>query len=117
MIKKLRELAEKATPGPWVKDVDNWDEENAALSGWIKGVVEYEGCGSHYASWSGTNLDYVIAARPEVMLRLLAVVDAAKDNMTAAFGRIENQTDFLTSHGKLISAIRALDDNVGALDD
>lgn len=47
------------TPGPWVED--------EYKGGWIEGVVEYAGCGSHEAEWTSEANKRLAFAAPELL--------------------------------------------------
>lgn len=64
--------------GTWSVDED----------GWIPGVVEYEGCGSHQAEWSsGKNRNLVLAA-PEL---LSVVIDLLPHNVSTTNKNIPDE--------------------------
>lgn len=53
------------TPGPWVEDIDpDYPDDR---NGWIVGVVEYAGCGSHAAEWSSEDNKRLALAAPELL--------------------------------------------------
>ena len=57
------------TPGPWVEDIDpDYPEDR---NGWIVGVVEYAGCGSHAAEWSSEDNKRLALAAPELLEALM----------------------------------------------
>lgn len=57
---------------PWVAvTTEEYDDTNGDLvevqTGWIKGVVEYQGCGSHRAKWSTPEDFKLVLAAPQVL--------------------------------------------------
>lgn len=76
-LKKLRELAEKATPGPWV--VKYRDKSYQAYH-WVEsehGDLGEPEDGGGLGTSTPENAEYIAAANPVVMLKLLDVVEAA----------------------------------------
>lgn len=61
-----------AKESTWVEEVCPYSGEP---TGWIVGVVEYAGCGSHEAEWSSEENKRVALAAPDLLEALEALVD------------------------------------------
>jgi hypothetical protein len=69
---------QKRMPGPWVEETEEqWDSKTNDLvmkgTGWIEGVLEYEGCGSHRAKWLNEADKKLALAAPVLVEALKAV--------------------------------------------
>lgn len=63
------------TPGPWVED--------EYKGGWIEGVVEYAGCGSHEAEWTSEANKRLAFAAPELLEALILARELFVDGNSA----------------------------------
>lgn len=68
---KLRELANKATSGPWECGLRNYDKSF---------VVHKNG---HVVEWSEKNMCFIAAANPETVLSLLDEIDRLRSALTS----------------------------------
>lgn len=74
-------MGEKHTPAPWVEEVDKYATNGK--TGWIVGVVEYAGCGSHEAEWTSEANKRLALAAPDLLEALQALMephDEGRDN-------------------------------------
>lgn len=110
---RLRELAQEATPGPWLHDeagyrAPDWPEdmhyrrvvrgEPHPVSGWRECVVSTHGAVDETAGARRNEVTaaYIAAASPDVVLGLLdrlAAVEAERDRLAAAVERVEALAD------------------------
>lgn len=65
------------TPGPWIAEISEFANEQ---TGWINGfegkpIVEYAGCGTHYASWPNPADLLLAAAAPELLEALETILE------------------------------------------
>jgi hypothetical protein len=81
----LRELAEAATPGPWRVSFDTEYGDYGSILGQSLEGIRSETDGSRIAAFdddyghdSGADAAYIAAASPDVVLRLLAIEEAAR---------------------------------------
>lgn len=68
-----------ATPGPWVEYTD-LDYTPPSSTGWISGVNDYKGCGSHMAEWKPGCLALTLAA-PTDLRRLVEIAQCLSEAM------------------------------------
>jgi|GEM_PF-6409177 len=94
-LSELKAAAMAATPGPWILDDDSWsDGDNANVSteerydGHFISIAQIEGGGSEsgldepFSAEQQANARYITAANPDVVLALLAELEA-KDKRIA----------------------------------
>lgn len=67
-------MPEKHTPAPWVEEVDKYATNGK--TGWIVGVVEYAGCGSHEAEWTSEANKRLALSAPDLLEALTWVTRA-----------------------------------------
>lgn len=89
-------MGEKHTPAPWVEEID--PDYPDQPTGWIVGVVEYAGCGSHEAKWTSKANKRLALSAPDLLEALQALMEPREE------GRDDNWDG---KHKERLSAARA----------
>ena len=119
---KLRELAQKATPGPW--EYSSWDINSFAIvvgfdsPGSTTGEMIVYPDASDEEGYGGVKLlndaEYIAAANPDTMLQLLDALDKEKSSCVALANLIfdiaedvgvSKDSDGMIGHGAIADAI------------
>lgn len=83
IIAEAREITNKATPGEWKWTPDtstNWETgEDTPIqdTGWLDGIIEYKGCGSHMAIVKEADKKHIAHFNPQFVQRLLNCLEKA----------------------------------------
>jgi hypothetical protein len=73
-LRKLKSVAEAATPGPWVRLFGERTVYDRMEDGCRGNSIVRADCA--YSGTDGANLDFIAAANPKQFLALLALIDA-----------------------------------------
>ena len=110
-LDELAGLAEKATPGPWHREIDNIDQEVAAATYWVIGANRAARKDGAVALGYNSNNDdndtaYIAACDPGTVLKLLAVVREAQEVKEHEYGHLAQQS---RARANLFTALAALE--------
>lgn len=79
-LSELRRLAKAATPGPWTTEKPSKDEDGWALESVVAWTPGRQGvyARAERGSYPAADCDYIAAANPATLLRLLEIAEAAR---------------------------------------
>lgn len=127
---ELKAAAMAATPGPWILDDDSWsDGDNANVSteerydGHFISIAQIEGGGSEsgldepFSAEQQANARYITAANPDVVLALLAELEAKDKRITELEAKLATPVRLPTVYqvsdgglsGRMVKADEAVD--------
>jgi len=108
-LDELAGLAEKATPGPWTSEHPSGTLGSIeSLNGWVIAQAQPVLNDKIHHAGRKANAAFIAAANPATILKLLAVVKAAKE-LRALDGAAKSADDFISLRFRLRKALAALE--------